>query len=879
MKRSVGKLLSVILSLTIFLSSVLSAYAAVPVPEGVTAEQVAESISKTDDFIRSAAPALTGRTVRQIVNMLLYSDGNITKVFQSAYTSLEESKETLSRLGLDVSTARLAECLSAYSDAAAALSASDTWQGVDLTGVSWGVRNDTDFANLLAAMFAPFNDVLYMLFCGGEYKASVLTLTGGNGYASAILPLLQMLECPIIISDADFANQAAGDKNAMIYNIAASLLSLIDKISAAPANTLTRLLPVAAEYLRGDGFAHTVTALAEPISVRIGPFGYLFSGTKMLSFYMFLQDPNKYSMDFSENLPKLLESATVRSNGESFDLPRIDIDALAECKGDQNSAYILLMRWLIELLKENREKLSASFGVEADGAIGGFVETLAQKSTDELLAILIRLLTVTEGMPLEFAWSTAPFTPGTAAFTQNLTRENFQKVYEELDGILDEAVADLTERDSVGELLREKIFTNEIVTALAKGLYGALEEQRQLLAVIGIPAAPYQLAEELSGGNFSSARNTLYHYASWESVESVYWGFTDGSHSGFRTALVGVLRPLRPALEMLLANGSVTLFDSIHIPGSNGYNTAVIPLLEALGCDPGTIRAYEQYAAEKGTDMILTDLVDPILTLLDDIAQRPVHELLRILPNALYFINNGGIAQCVANLTAPLKNLGEQFGVDIGSALGDFDALGKTDILGELENMLAQTVSQSDVPLKLAKPELAKLASLGTLVKKQSKRTYLGAPVQIDTVEADGAAMIVTVLRYVVTALKDPANADALSGMMSGAGAGGNPMFSQFAGGIGGEFGEMTVDETIEWLYKLFFRERATLEVTTGAEYIPTVIFKEKKTTADVVKPVVKAAVTVVLVGVVLIIERKNISDMVYRLRRRKERRDRDVGA
>ncbi len=137
---------------------------------------------------------------------------------------------------------------------------------------------------------------------------------------------------------------------------------------------------------------------------------------------------------------------------------------------------------------------------------------------------------------------------------------------------------------------------------------------------------------------------------------------------------------------------------------------------------------------------------------------------------------------------------------------------------------------------------------------------------------------MITVLRYIVELLKDPENAGVLGEMMSG-GSGGNPMFSQFAGGIGGEFNEMTNDELIEWLYKLFFRERATLEVVTGEEYIPTVIYQEKRKTSDILKPALKITITVVLVAVVLIIERKNIDDMVYRIKRRKERGDRDVGA
>ena len=39
-------------------------------------------------------------------------------------------------------------------------------------------------------------------------------------------------------------------------------------------------------------------------------------------------------------------------------------------------------------------------------------------------------------------------------------------------------------------------------------------------------------------------------------------------------------------------------------------------------------------------------------------------------------------------------------------------------------------------------------------------------------------------------------------------------------------YNNMTVDETVEWIYKLFFRERPIVEEKQTEEYMPTIIYK-----------------------------------------------------
>ncbi|MBQ6093326.1 MAG: hypothetical protein IJL00_06605, partial [Clostridia bacterium] len=50
--------------------------------------------------------------------------------------------------------------------------------------------------------------------------------------------------------------------------------------------------------------------------------------------------------------------------------------------------------------------------------------------------------------------------------------------------------------------------------------------------------------------------------------------------------------------------------------------------------------------------------------------------------------------------------------------------------------------------------------------------------------------------------------------------------FKQFSAGLSQQFADMTTDETIEWLYQLFFRERAKKQLPRDDGYEPHVIYE-----------------------------------------------------
>ncbi|MGN1117830.1 MAG: hypothetical protein ACI4RU_04400, partial [Acutalibacteraceae bacterium] len=349
----------------------------------------------------------------------------------------------------------------------------------------------------------------------------------------------------------------------------------------------------------------------------------------------------------------------------------------------------------------------------------------------------------------------------------------------------------------------------------------------------------------------------------------INWGFKDGSREGFEKVLTAVLRPLRPALEAFLANGTLEIFGSVKIGGSNGYNTAVIPILEALGCSSNKIKTYDEYEKGKGTDTIITDILTPVFDLVDKIAKKPVYTATAIIPNIIFFIDNGSLMQCVDNLIYPLTSLLNELSIDMKSFGFDIDKIKNTDILGEVTKSASSLVDGID----LGNPDIKKLEGFGELTQISSKRTYNGEKVNAEYVKADQKAVLITALRYIVGLLGESENSDLLGSFMGGSeseGGSSGGMFEQYSAGIGDKMADMTTEETLEWLYQLFFRERAVVE-TTEEEYTATIIYVPQAKKKHSALPIAIAIMLLLAGGAFVFVRRDSISDWLTDRRERKD--------
>ena len=255
-----------------------------------------------------------------------------------------------------------------------------------------------------------------------------------------------------------------------------------------------------------------------------------------------------------------------------------------------------------------------------------------------------------------------------------------------IDAVISEFMVEFGDGKNLKTTLKNTIYSGDILAKLAKTIYAALSDEKlgQAMGVLGISVSPNAVAGHLRKSGYYSAASYLSGSYSWKNISEKSFAdcFKNGSRNYFEGALTAVLMPLEPVFEMLFANGTLTVLNSVTVPGTNGYNSAVIPILEALGCPEKNILTFKQYEKCKGSDKIISAVLDPVLDLVDKICKKPVYTLTDIMPNLIYFVSNGSLFQCIDNLTKPLFDLLEPFGVSASSLGFDLDKLKKTDILG-----------------------------------------------------------------------------------------------------------------------------------------------------------------------------------------------------
>lgn len=859
MKKIIKRAVCVFLSAVLLLSTVLCVFA-VDYPSGVTREMCEESSVKTDILVKNAVSAFFQKSLEESVKGELYKDETLNSLLTGIYSSLSESASVLSKLGIDISTKALARCLAAYPTVSASLEGAEDWQSADMTNARWGIKTDNDFADAVGAVFAPFNDVLYMLLCGGTYRAGIIRIPGDKGYEKGLVAMLEALGCTYIASPEVFCYEAYHNRNKMISQTVMSLLSLLDEVLKAPSQKLCNTLPILADYIKNGGLEKSVNALLRPLTIHIGDYFQLFTGSQMLSFVMFIQDPGKYTLKFSENITTVMNDMLESSD---IKLPQIDLDALISCKDDMGGAYRLIVTWLIDAVKLNTDKVKELMP-DDDGMqqLSGIAEALLVRDTDELFKMLVGLFTAKEGKTLEYQWTSHQYVKVEAEYTEGLGEYEMGRVLDNIDETIDEFMTQMMGAEPLGDTVRGMVYSNELVTTLVKGLYGALsgDETKMIADMLSLPTKPDDLCAYLKGSSLSQARYTLSRCSSWDKLKNVNWGFKDGSKKGFRNAVVAVLRPFIPALEAFLANGTLEIFDSVNIGGSNGYNTAVIPLLEALGCSSKKIKTYDKYVKGRGSDSILTDIIDPLIDLVEQIAKKPVYTATRIIPNILFFIDNGSLMQCLDNLIYPINSLLGELSIDMKSLGFDLDEIKNIDILSKVKEAIPSLVK--DMNIDIGDPDISKLMGMGELTQINSKRTYNSQSVTAEYVKSDQKAVLMTALTYIVGLLGKEENAGLMDSFMGGGAdssaesSGG--MFEQYSSGIGEQMADMSTQETLQWLYKLFFRERPVVE-TTQEEYLPTVIYVQQNNKKHSKLPIVIAVMLLISAAAFAFVRKESI--------------------
>lgn len=813
----------VISFLTVILLVVLTAVPgalAVTYPEGVTKEQVSATIGKTDTIIETLAATTEEGSLKNMILPQIYTDEVLSSLTAGIYTAIEENAESLSSLGLNVSTKGVAAHLGAYPEVKEKLGSFDKWSEVNLENTSWGVNDKDGFIKAAASVLAPFNDLLYTLLCGGRYSLNpIIGFEGAKGYETAIIPTLKSLGCESITDSGVFYADAQENKNSMLENIIGDIFKLVERVLDAPCDVLTDILPGIAYFLEEGGLDQAVATLIEPLKLQLFSISTFIKVETILSF---IQDSESYTQNFTLNFNDILSSTGLK-------VAEIDLKELAACGvasesgvvvSDKAATFTVLLRWIIDTAKLNKDFLKENLG-EDSAEMGKIVDNLMAKDTDGIIELLVRLLNDDKGEYNDYKWTFSAFEPASVTYTANLSKEKFQRVVEGIDELLDQVIAEGGQYKSVKEALAPEIYSNKLVSTLVCEVYGMLsgEELQAIGAIAGLDVTPAALAQELTEKRFSNTRDVLSRASSWNkvNVNTLTWGFKNGDKDGFIKAVCAALRPMEDIIAMLLCQGNIELLGCIDIYGSNGYNTAVIPLLEALGCDSDSILTYDEYKKASGKGKGIEVIAESLVSLIEKILDRPIYTVTAILPNLLYFINSGGLETCIENLLYPFTSLLKEFGMeDMLDMSGNFDI--------NIEEILGDMLKDNEFGIDLKDFDINKYAKMGKAVTVKSKRTVGSEFADVTYIEADQTAMMVSIMRYIAEMMKDP-ELDLLGTLMGTAGD--NEMVAGFVGGIGEDLNNMSVDETVEWMYKLLFRERPIVEETEQEEeYMPTIIYK-----------------------------------------------------
>lgn len=216
--------------------------------------------------------------------------------------------------------------------------------------------------------------------------------------------------------------------------------------------------------------------------------------------------------------------------------------------------------------------------------------------------------------------------------------------------------------DIIKQLIGDNIYTNSILQTLADAITGA---------VAGLKDS---IGDEL----FNHIANVLNASLGVDLNELLYAKvatITEGNQAQFIKALCDLLAPVAPILRWLLTdNYDIALFthdtvvndgdnyaagdNYIVLHGADGYQNAIIPILEALciGTNDNILTQAEFDAIEDNSALIST-IVTPIFERINNILDDPINEIFNELPAVVYFLNSYGLDTAVKNLLNPIYSL------------------------------------------------------------------------------------------------------------------------------------------------------------------------------------------------------------------------------
>ena len=713
---------------------------------------------------------------------------------------------------------------------------------------------------------------------------------GTNGYENAIIPLLEAFLCEDVPTYEEYLADYEESKDNLLIDVLNPIVDLVNRVLEAPANTLTAILPNLAYFIDSNGLAQAVSNLLAPITSKKGLIGILDKNgidiNKLIkqitgkSLSKIVTDAlginTKLHLDLTDlascNVQVIvipLVKSILKKNKINIKIPDISFAGIAShgkivtaesaaknskgeyerkmVKANKGEMFVALLRYVGDVLIKNATTLNKLLGgidaIKNNKTIKDILDcvfsSLKVASKDDIVRAVFYFLTQHGAQDSFFDYSN--FVTKKYDFTfGNMDEEFCRKLAPMLDGLVGGLLAD---KGGLLGLITDMVYKDDIISSLAVGLYGAVDgvdlgdmgSLTALLAKTDIDFTTSNVASLLTdkryGKTFSQPAKVIAKAGSWKNVkkEDLKWGVKD--RESFLNALVAVLRPVYGVVDVLLNNGNLNLFNVVSVPGSNGYTSFIVPLLEAFGVYNIKTQYDYRMDMEKAYDALLLDILNPLMDKVEDILNAPIEMLADILPNLSLFFANNGLLQLIDNLLTPVSALLnavkpiinvnvvlDVLGVDVNALLGKIGIKANVkinvyDLKGTLEpvigsqsvvsllNGILGTVKIGGKPLGLVLPEIDwfKLASHGKVISTTSQVATYGTRI---AVQSDQDETLIAVLRYLINTINYKDNYDKIvalvGGLLGGAGDSISGVVDQVLGMLKGD-----ADPVIESLVEL----------------------------------------------------------------------------
>ncbi len=681
-----------------------------------------------------------------------------------------------------------------------------------------------------------------------------LSLYGSNGYENAIIPLLDVLQVDDkeIKTYAQYVSDCKKAKDNILLDVLNPLMSFVDKVVEKPFDTITSVLPNLAYFIDNNGIGQLLDNLLSPLTqilkdakkngVDIDKIIKLVIGKDLGKFVadalgvktkLNIKLTDLYSCNIQEVVVPLINSL-LKSNKINIKLPNFEWSTIAahgdvvtskssaenskgkftnkEVIADKGETLVAVLRYLAETIIRNTSSLKSLLcsidAIKKNSTISSVIKsvfnTISTAKSDQIVLAIFYFL---QGEPTNAFWNYTEYKTGEYDFSypEGMDVDFLKNLPPMLDGLIG-GLADLN------GLIAENLFKDELISKLAVGLYGAIEGVKindntnlaELLALTNIDFTTENVAkllvDEKYGQTFEGASSVIKSAGSWAKVNasSLKWGVKD--RDSFFHALVAVLRPIYGVLDVLLNDASLGIFDIVRIPGSNGYTSSIVPLMEAFSMY--NIKTQYQYREDivAEYDNILLDIINPLWDKIEDLLNAPLQTLAAMVPNLALFIGNDGLCQIIDNLLTPVSalidaikpvvNLNDLLTVlfkalnfDLGSILGKIgitnfkldlyelnatlkQVLGADAIIPLINNVLGLIkIKGQPLGLKLNDVDWLQLASHGKTIVAASQVATYGSRI---FVEGDSAETLIAVLRYLIITINTGDNYKTISNLIAG---------------------------------------------------------------------------------------------------------------